>query len=164
MRFGALDFAGSDSKQPIVGAVFPRLMRRGDIPRRLRTTADSVLADAGRNSTSAPSSPIRAAADRFFAMVADLLPAILGTEPTQDLFRDVTYSISNVVLQLAGQEPLPVGEFTTAYARMYPDGQPGLPSSWSTELHESKVDELTIALEGASLTDADPIPPVLHVP
>ena len=81
MRFEALEFAGSDSEQSLIGAVFQQRVRH----------EDSVLVGMGRNSTSAPVSPIRAAADGFFAMTGDLLPTIPGTEPTRDLFRDVAY-------------------------------------------------------------------------
>ena len=122
MRLGALDFAGSDSEQSLIRVVFPQRMRREDVPRRLRNAADSVLMDTGRDSTSAPDGPIRAVADRFFAMTGDLLPTILGTEPTQDLFRDVAYSVTNVVLQLAGHGPLSIHDFAVVYTKMYPHG------------------------------------------
>ena len=98
MRFGALDFTGSETEQPIAGAVFVRPIRREELPGLLRSVADSVLADSGRDSTPAPLRSIQEAADRFFPLVKDLLPNILGREPTQGLFRDVTFSISNVVL------------------------------------------------------------------
>ena len=123
MRFGALDFTGGETEQPIAGAVFVRPIRREELLELLRSVANSVLTDSGRDSTPAPQRSIQEAADRFFPLVKDLLPNILGREPTQGLFRYVTFSISNVVLQLAGQGQLQINEFMAAYARMFLDGQ-----------------------------------------
>ena len=60
------------------------------------------------------------------------------------------------MLQRAGEVPLSIREFAAVYARMYPDGQPGLPSSRSTELHERKVAKITTPPAGLSRAGTDP--------
>src|SRR5579859_2263847 len=107
VRFGTLAFVCARSEESLVRTTFPRLAQAG---------TDSGSARSGRDPTPVPPSPIRSAADRFFNAISAQLSYLLGSEPSQKHFRDVTFSLANVVLQLAGKEPLSWSEFMASYA------------------------------------------------
>lgn len=113
--FGTLVFPLSDAEgslADLTSAQSPQTEQIGETGSAVRATAP------------APLSPVHVAAERVFAALSTRLPLLLGPDPSQERFRDVTYSLANIVLQLACEEPLAWSEFVASYAAMYPDGQP----------------------------------------
>ena len=150
MCFGTLDCAPSIEEGPLVGATFAR-------PPQVGHTGEAAL--AGQVPMPAPPSPIRAAADHVFTTLSARLPRLLGSSPTQERFRDVTFSLANVVLQLAGEESLSWQEFAAGYAAMYPDRQPSLPAPRRPlrgELGEPITQALASGLGSLKLATSDP--------
>ena len=115
IRFGTLDFVFTTQEEPLVGATFPWPQRADYV---------GVSARTGQAPASAPADPT-CAAEHVLTTLSAQLPRLLGPSPSQEHFRDVTFSTANIMLRI-GEEPLSWSNFATSYAAMYPDEQPCL--------------------------------------
>ena len=107
IRFGSLDFVCTEPAEPVVGATFPRPGSFGPRP-RVPPKSTTNLID-------------------HISQLFDV-PAMLGTDPTEEHFRTVTYALNAVAFQLRGEEAFGWDKFIGHYLAMYLEGQPELQS------------------------------------
>jgi hypothetical protein len=153
LRFGSIDVPIIEMNEPISGAVFPR------------REASPIGTDAG--SQSAQPEPLgheAVAATTLLDSLDGRLQSILGPSPTQEHFRNVGFSLANISMPLAGEEPLTWADSVTNYNAIFQHGQPDLspakavaPSPASPEFVTNAAPKRAPA-ELAVLITSDPTP------